>query len=309
MRAASGRLVGVQSSIARGLRISVSALCLVVSPLAAQESVHLHFVGEEGTKIRYSSKERLFQLRQGPGWIRAPEVVEDFVLAFDMRPTAPALEAEVVVRAAYTDSKHLEGYRIVLPDPAHPERTTWLAGSPAGVTVVEEHPIAAGPPGAWHHVVITARGTHLGLAIDGATAGSYVVEELGGLVLVTAARGSADMRDVQITTVPPLPSESLGILPFGTLRKMGGQPPRLIHEVKPNYTRGAMERKVQGIVEMEALVRVDGSVDRIRITRSLDPDLNQMAIQALQQWRFAPASLNGVPVPTLVQVDLTFTLR
>ena len=117
------------------------------------------------------------------------------------------------------------------------------------------------------------------------------------------------MRDVRITTVPPLPSESVGVRSSSTLQKMGGRPPRLIHEVKPNYTRGAMERRVQGMVEMEAVVRADGSVDRIRIMRSLDPDLNQMAIQALQQWKFAPGYFNGVPIPTLVRVELTFTLR
>jgi TonB family protein len=299
----------VRSSAGLACSISLSALFFCASPLTAQEPIHLHFVAEEGTKIRYSSKEGLFQLREGPGWIRTPEVLEDFVLAFDIRPNTRALDAEVVVRAAYTDTKHLEGYRIVLPDPAHPERTTWLGGSPAGVTVVEEYRIAPGPSGAWRHVAITARGTSLGVAIDGATAGSYVVEELGGLLLVTNARGFADMRDVRITTVPPLPSESVGVRSSSTLQKMGGRPPRLIHEVKPNYTRGAMERRVQGMVEMEAVVRADGSVDRIRIMRSLDPDLNQMAIQALQQWKFAPGYFNGVPIPTLVRVELTFTLR
>ena len=89
--------------------------------------------------------------------------------------------------------------------------------------------------------------------------------------------------------------------------------PVLIKEVKPNYTGDAMRAKLQGVVEMEAVVLPDGSVDpnRIRITRSLDSNfgLDQQAIIAVKQWRFRPGTLKGQPVPVIVNVELTFTLR
>jgi protein TonB len=89
--------------------------------------------------------------------------------------------------------------------------------------------------------------------------------------------------------------------------------PRLIKEVKPNYTGDAMRAKLQGIVEMEAVVLADGTVDpnRIKITRSLDSTfgLDQEAIKAVKQWRFTPGTYKGQPVPVLVNVELTFTLR
>lgn len=89
--------------------------------------------------------------------------------------------------------------------------------------------------------------------------------------------------------------------------------PVLIREVKPNYTGDAMRAKLQGIVEMEAVVMADGSVDpsRIKITRSLDSTfgLDQQAIIAVKQWRFRPGTYKGQPVPVLVNVELTFTLR
>ena len=89
--------------------------------------------------------------------------------------------------------------------------------------------------------------------------------------------------------------------------------PVLIKEVKPNYTGDAMRAKLQGIVEMEAVVLADGTVDpnRIKITRSLDPTfgLDQQALIAVKQWRFRPGTYKGQPVPVLVNVELTFTLR
>jgi periplasmic protein TonB len=99
--------------------------------------------------------------------------------------------------------------------------------------------------------------------------------------------------------------------------------PQLIREVKPNYTGDAMRAKLQGVVEMTAIVLPDGSVDpnRIRITRSLDSTfgLDQQAIIAVKQWRFRPGTCArrdgclgipfGQPVPVEVSVELTFTLR
>jgi protein TonB len=89
--------------------------------------------------------------------------------------------------------------------------------------------------------------------------------------------------------------------------------PTLIREVKPNYTGDAMRAKLQGVVEMECVVLPDGTVDpkSIKITRSLDTNfgLDQQAVIAVKQWRFRPGMYRGQPVPVMVNVELTFTLR
>jgi protein TonB len=89
--------------------------------------------------------------------------------------------------------------------------------------------------------------------------------------------------------------------------------PVLIKEVKPAYTVNAMQAKLQGVVEMEAVVLPDGSVDpgSIRVTRSLDSrfGLDQQAIIAVKQWLFRPGTLNGQPVAVRVNVELMFSLR
>lgn len=87
--------------------------------------------------------------------------------------------------------------------------------------------------------------------------------------------------------------------------------PRVLREVRPNYTADAMRAKVQGTVLIEAVVLPDGTVGEIQVVRSLDTvfGLDQEAIKAAKQWRFAPGTRFGQAVPVLVTIELTFTLR
>jgi protein TonB len=87
--------------------------------------------------------------------------------------------------------------------------------------------------------------------------------------------------------------------------------PRLLREVKPAYTSDAMRAKVQGTVLLQCVVRPDGSITDVQILRSLDSvfGLDQEAIKAARQWRFAPGTRMGQAVPVQIVIELTFTLR
>jgi TonB family protein len=85
--------------------------------------------------------------------------------------------------------------------------------------------------------------------------------------------------------------------------------PVLTHEVKPLYTDAAKSRKIQGAVELSAVVLKDGTVGETHITRSLDADLDREAEKAAKQWRFKPGTKDGEPVNVQVTIELTFTLR
>jgi TonB family protein len=91
----------------------------------------------------------------------------------------------------------------------------------------------------------------------------------------------------------------------------GVQLPSVEREVKPQYTAEAMRAKVQGTVLLECVVLPDGSVGNVEIQKSLDSTfgLDQEAIKAAKQWRFRPGTRLGQPVPVLVTIELTFTLR
>jgi protein TonB len=87
--------------------------------------------------------------------------------------------------------------------------------------------------------------------------------------------------------------------------------PKLLVEVKPSYTADAMRAKIQGVVTLEAVVLPDGTVGNVQIVRSLDRTfgLDQEAIKTVKRWRFAPGTRMGQPVPVLVEIEMTFTLR
>lgn len=87
--------------------------------------------------------------------------------------------------------------------------------------------------------------------------------------------------------------------------------PEVITEMKPRYTEEAMRRRIQGRVEMEVVVRADGSVGPVRVVESLDREygLDEQAIAAVKGWKFRPGQKDGVAVPVLVKIELTFTLR
>jgi TonB family protein len=89
----------------------------------------------------------------------------------------------------------------------------------------------------------------------------------------------------------------------------GVEPPRLIHEVRPNYTDEGRRRRVEGQVDLEVVVTRDGRAGNIRVVRGLGAGLDQQAVAAVRQWRFSPARRNGGPVDVIVDVSVDFALR
>ena len=89
----------------------------------------------------------------------------------------------------------------------------------------------------------------------------------------------------------------------------GIEPPRLIREVRPNYTEEGRRRRIEGEVDLEVVVGRDGRAANIRVVRGLGAGLDQQAVVAVGQWRFSPARRNGVPVDVVVDVSVEFALR
>ena len=101
---------------------------------------------------------------------------------------------------------------------------------------------------------------------------------------------------------PPVPQTPVRL-------HMGIQSPRKIVDVTPIYPSLAQISRTAGIVILEATIGVDGSVaDDVRVLRSI-PLLDQAALDAVKQWRYAPALLNGVPVPVIMTVTVRFSLN
>ena len=87
--------------------------------------------------------------------------------------------------------------------------------------------------------------------------------------------------------------------------------PRVVREVKPNYTPEAKAQKIQGSVWLKIIVGASGDVTDVVVNRSLDAEygLDQAAMDAAWQWKFKPGMKDGQPVAVRVTLELTFTLR
>lgn len=101
--------------------------------------------------------------------------------------------------------------------------------------------------------------------------------------------------------------------PSGQVFEIGAEvsSPRVLEGTNPRYTQVAMEAKIQGGIVMTCIVQTDGSCTDVDVVESLDTryGLDRQAQRALRQWRFEPGMRQGEPVPVLVTVEMTFTLR
>jgi TonB family protein len=87
--------------------------------------------------------------------------------------------------------------------------------------------------------------------------------------------------------------------------------PKVISEVKPQYTAAALQARIEGTVTLTAVVRTDGMPEDIEITHSLDTEygLDDQAVAAVSQWRFEPGRKDGKPVPVRVEIEIRFRLK
>ena len=123
-----------------------------------------------------------------------------------------------------------------------------------------------------------------------------------------AGYGFSDGLPFATSAAPPPPPPAPP--PQPPLRRVGGniREPQRIAYVAPVYPRIAQQAQVEGIVILEAVIGVDGRVDRVRVLRSA-PLLDEAAITAVQQWRYTPTLLNSVPVPVLMTITVHFRLN
>jgi protein TonB len=109
---------------------------------------------------------------------------------------------------------------------------------------------------------------------------------------------------VEGTPPPPSPKPTGPVRPGGNI-----QPPRKIRHVAPIYPTLALAARVEGVVTLDAVIAIDGTVQEVRVLTSSSPLLDDAAREAVRQWRFSPTTLNGITVPVILTVRVEFRLR
>lgn len=81
-----------------------------------------------------------------------------------------------------------------------------------------------------------------------------------------------------------------------------------IRKVDPPYAPSAVADRVEGSVRLSAVIRKDGSIDRVIVMQGLDDRLDQSAVNAFSKWLFEPATRNGEPIDVDAVVEIPFRL-
>jgi periplasmic protein TonB len=90
--------------------------------------------------------------------------------------------------------------------------------------------------------------------------------------------------------------------------KGGVTAPRPIYDPDPEYSDAARKAKYQGSVLLWLVVGPNGRPRDIRVQRSLGMGLDEKALEAVSQWRFQPATLDGQAVAVQINVEVSFRL-
>lgn len=88
----------------------------------------------------------------------------------------------------------------------------------------------------------------------------------------------------------------------------GVSPPRVIHQVDPEFSEEARKAKYQGTCTLGLIVGTDGRPSQIRVLSSLGMGLDEKAIEAVKNWVFEPAMKDGHPVRVEIAVEVDFHL-
>ncbi len=158
-----------------------------------------------------------------------------------------------------------------------------------------------------------------------------------GTVLLTPSNNSTRVVQPDNSGISPLSTGGIGV-PFGTgvvsrsnavigsigqsIQPFIPKPPApiarparvsammqglLIHKVEPVYPPLARAARIQGSVELQAVISKDGRIERLQVLRG-HPMLVKAAVEAVQQWRYQPYLLNGEAIEVETRVTVNFSL-
>ena len=107
-------------------------------------------------------------------------------------------------------------------------------------------------------------------------------------------------------TRPVMPVRPVATKPvFRTSSMLQGA---LIRKVEPRYPPVAMAARIQGAVELAAVISKGGTIENLQAV-SGHPMLIPAAIEAVKQWRYKPYILNGDAIEVETRITVNFILQ
>lgn len=96
----------------------------------------------------------------------------------------------------------------------------------------------------------------------------------------------------------------------GGVMHVGGsvRPPVVIYQVDPEFSEEARKAKFSGNVQVYLIVDANGNPSHVRVVRGVGMGLDEKAVEAVRQYKFKPAMMNGKPVAVDLYIDVNFQI-
>jgi TonB family protein len=109
----------------------------------------------------------------------------------------------------------------------------------------------------------------------------------------------------ELTTKRTYEPDSRGIITPATIKQ-----PKPISLPLPEYTNAARANRIEGIVVLQAVIHMDGTVTVKRVLRGLGYGLDEKAVDVVsKKWRYEPGTRNGEPVEVESHLEIWFRLH
>lgn len=86
-------------------------------------------------------------------------------------------------------------------------------------------------------------------------------------------------------------------------------PPRVLFKEPPPYPAEAKANRTEGIVVVQTVIDRSGLIEDVKVLRGAPDGLTEAAVDAVRQWRFEPALLDGQPVAVYYNLTINFRLQ
>ena len=108
-------------------------------------------------------------------------------------------------------------------------------------------------------------------------------------------------NNIEVAPPPPTPP------PQRPIRVSHWAEGNLVYRVQPVYPPLARQARIQGKVELRAIVSRSGAVEQLTVV-SGHPMLVRAALDAVRQWRYRPYILNDEPIEIDTEITVNFVL-
>ncbi len=122
--------------------------------------------------------------------------------------------------------------------------------------------------------------------------------------LASMSMGPEDETSSKTSTDEDADPKSVRFVPDGDVTE-----PEVIFKVNPKYPEEARRARLMGVVVCETVITAEGKISDIKILRTADEVFNQPTIDALMQWEFEPATLDGEPVDVIYVLTVKYKLE